>query len=305
MTMNVIIAGADAENMRGAQAAVREAGFDPIATFSEEEALASIRRTEKPFAVITGGAFDQAAHDRMAAVAKPKGAIMIKAFVGVSRPDHSAAKAYFVEHIVPALVAARGVKRTSTVAIVVGSTRPGRKAEVVARWVHAIASKRDDATFEVVDLADFALPLLDEPTPPAMGPPIHEHTKRWAATIDKFDAYVFVTPEYNRGPPGALKNAIDFLYREWHNKAAGFVSYGVTGGTCAVEQLRLVMGELQVADVRTHVGLSLSTDFENFTTFRPAERHTRAVTQMLDQLVAWADALRTVRENQRPVVHAA
>ena len=190
-----------------------------------------------------------------------------------------------------------------TIAIILGSTRPGRKSEVVARWVHDIASKRDDAAFELVDIADFALPFLDEPTPPAMGPPIHEHTKRWAAVIDAFDAYVFVTPEYNQGPQGALKNAIDFLYREWQNKAAGFVSYGVAQGTCAVEQLRLVMGELQVADVRTHVGLSLSTDFENFSTLKPSEGRAAAVTQMLDQLVAWGSALRTVRENRQPHLH--
>jgi ketosteroid isomerase-like protein len=107
-TVNVIIAGGDPENMRGAEAAVREAGFGTIATFSEEEALAAIRRTAKPFAVVTGGAFDQAAHDRMAAVAKPKGAIMLKAFLRIHPPNHSAAKAQFAEQVVPALVAARG-----------------------------------------------------------------------------------------------------------------------------------------------------------------------------------------------------
>jgi NAD(P)H-dependent FMN reductase len=102
------------------------------------------------------------------------------------------------------------------VAIIIGSTRPGRKAEVVARWVYDIASKRNDAAFEIVDIKDFNLPLLDEPVPAAMGQYSQPHTKAWAAKIEQFDAFVFVTPEYNHGPSAALKNAIDFLHREWN-----------------------------------------------------------------------------------------
>lgn len=182
------------------------------------------------------------------------------------------------------------------VAIVVGSTRPGRKAEAVARWVHGIATKRSDAEFEVVDIKDFDLPLLDEAMPPAMGQYDQPHTKAWAAKVAAFDGYVFVTPEYNHGPSGALKNAIDYLYREWNNKAAGFVGYGSAGGVRAVEQLRLVMGELQVADVRAQVALSLFTDFENFTTFKPAPTHEKSVNTMLDQVIAWGGALKTLRK---------
>jgi NAD(P)H-dependent FMN reductase len=181
------------------------------------------------------------------------------------------------------------------VAIIIGSTRPGRKAEAVARWVHEIAQKRTDAEFELVDIQDYNLPLLDEPVPPSMGKYSHEHTKKWAAKIDTFDAYVFVTPEYNHGTSGALKNAIDYLYREWNNKAAGFVGYGSAGGTRAVEHLRLVMGELQVADVRAQVMLSLYTDFENFSVFKPAARHEQSVNAMLDQVIAWGGALKTLR----------
>src|SRR5688572_22188475 len=116
------------------------------------------------------------------------------------------------------------------VAIIIGSTRPNRVGEAVGKWAGEIATRRQDAKFELVDVADFNLPLLDEPVPPSMGHYSKEHTKRWAAKIAAFDAYVFVTAEYNHGIPGALKNAIDFLFAEWNNKAAGFVGYGSAGG---------------------------------------------------------------------------
>ncbi len=181
------------------------------------------------------------------------------------------------------------------VGIIVGSTRPGRKADAVAKWVFELAAKRQDAEYEVVDLAAFNLPLLDEPVPPSQGKYSQPHTKAWAAKIATFDAFVFVTPEYNHGTSGALKNGIDFLYREWNNKAAGFVAYGSAGGTRAVEHLRLVMAELQVADVRAQVALSLFTDFENFTTCKPAARHEKSLHTMLDQLLAWGGALKALR----------
>ncbi|HWO00761.1 MAG TPA: NAD(P)H-dependent oxidoreductase [Blastocatellia bacterium] len=182
------------------------------------------------------------------------------------------------------------------IAIIIGSTRPGRKAEVVAKWVYEIARKRSDAEFEVVDIKDFNLPLLDEPMSPRMGEYTHQHTKDWSAKIAPFDAYVFVTPEYNHATSGALKNAIDYLHKEWVNKAAGFVGYGGAAGVRAVENLRLVMGELQVADVRAQVGLSLFTDFENFSVFKPAPEQEKSVNAMLDQLIAWGGALKTLRE---------
>ena len=111
---------------------------------------------------------------------------------------------------------------------------------------------------------------------------------------------MFVTPEYNHSTSGALKNAIDFLYAEWHNKAAGFVSYGAAGGTRAVEHLRLVLGELQVADVRDQVAPSLSTDFEGFVALRPAAHQEATVTAMLDQVIAWGGALRRLRLEAAP-----
>jgi NAD(P)H-dependent FMN reductase len=181
------------------------------------------------------------------------------------------------------------------IAIITGSTRPGRKSEAVARWVHGIAAKRSDASFEVVDIAAFDLPLLDEALPPTMHQYAKPHTRAWAAKIATFDAFVFVTPEYNHATSGALKNAIDFLFREWNDKAAGFVGYGSVGGARAVEHLRLVMGEIKVADVRAQVALSLFTDFENFTTLQPGPHQEAAVNAMLDDLVAWGEALQTMR----------
>ena len=181
------------------------------------------------------------------------------------------------------------------IAIIVGTTRPGRKADTVARWVDERARKRTDAEFEIVDIADFALPLLDEPVPPSLGKYSKPHTKAWSAKIESFDAFVFVTPEYNHGIPGSLKNAIDYLYREWNNKAAGFVSYGGALGARAVEQLRLVLAELQVATVRASVGLSMFHDFEGFAVFKPQANHEASLETMLDQVIAWGGALKTLR----------
>jgi NAD(P)H-dependent FMN reductase len=180
--------------------------------------------------------------------------------------------------------------------IILGSTRPNRNGEAVAKWVYEIAQKRSDAEFELVDIKDFNLPLLDEPIPPSMGQYTKEHTKVWAAKIDSFDAFVFVTPEYNHGISGALKNAIDFLFKEWNDKAAGFVGYGSAGGARAVESLRLVMGELMIADVRAQVMLSLFTDFENYSIFKPAARQEQSLNDMLDQVIAWGGAMKTLRE---------
>jgi NAD(P)H-dependent FMN reductase len=182
------------------------------------------------------------------------------------------------------------------IAIILGSTRPGRVGEAVAKWVYEIAKKRDDAEYEFIDVKDSNLPLLDEAVPPSQGKYSQPHTKAWAAKIDMFDAFIFVTAEYNHGIPGALKNAIDFLYKEWNNKAAGFVSYGSAGGARAVEQLRLVMAELQIADVRAQVMLSLFTDFENFSVFKPTAFQAKLVDTMLDQVVAWGTALKTLRK---------
>jgi NAD(P)H-dependent FMN reductase len=189
------------------------------------------------------------------------------------------------------------------VAIILGSTRPGRNGEAVAKWVHGLAKKRTDARFDLVDLLDYDLPLMDEPVSPMQGKYEKAHTKKWSAKVAEFDAYVFVTPEYNHGTSGALKNALDFLYKEWNNKAAGFVSYGSASGVRAVEQLRQIMAELQVATVRAQVALSLYTDFKDQHTFTPAAMHEKEVSTMLDQVIAWGTALKPLRAEQIPDDH--
>ena len=181
------------------------------------------------------------------------------------------------------------------VGIILGSTRPNRNGEAVAKWVYDQVKDRREANYQLIDIRDYNLPLLDEPIPPSLGTYSQPHTKRWAEAIANLDAFIFVTPEYNHSTSAALKNAIDFLYSEWNNKAAGFVSYGSAGGARAVECLRLIMAEMQIADVRAQVMFSLFTDFANFSEFTPDPRHEPELEAMLQQLVAWGEAMRTVR----------
>lgn len=181
------------------------------------------------------------------------------------------------------------------IGIVLGSTRPGRKGLAVATWVHELATARADARYALVDVADAALPFYDEPLPAARGRYEHEHTRRWSATIAPLDAFVIVTAEYNHGVPAALKNALDFLYAEWNEKAVGFVSYGSAGGVRAVEHLRGIVAELRMADVRAQVTLSTATDFDADGVFTPGPGKDAAVHVLLDQLVPLAGAMATLR----------
>ena len=183
------------------------------------------------------------------------------------------------------------------IGIIVGSTRPGRNGRVVADWVYEHAVKHGKAQFELVDLLDFDLPLYDEPYPPFMQKYTKAHTKKWSEKISSLDGFIFVTPEYNHSTSGALKNAIDFLLNEWGNKAAGFVGYGSAMGARAVEHLRQIMAEVRVATVKSQVGLSLFTDFENFKDFKPAAHHEANLKALFDDTIAWAAALKTLRSN--------
>lgn len=193
------------------------------------------------------------------------------------------------------------------VAIISASTRPNRSGPLVSEWALRTAKMVGPAhaEFELVDLADYDLPLLDEPLPAAYGHYTHEHTRSWAATIGAYDGFVFVTPEYNAGVPAALKNAIDYLAAEWGHKAAGYVGYGTNGGTRAIEQLRQNTADLQLVGVSTRVLLSIFTDFDHSQTdpedptalaeFRPAERHVSDLESLLHEVVAWTEALAPLR----------
>jgi NAD(P)H-dependent FMN reductase len=184
------------------------------------------------------------------------------------------------------------------IAVILGSTRPGRNGEAVARWVLGNAAGREGATYELVDLADYPLPHLDEPMPAMMGQYTQEHTRAWSEKIAGYDGYVFVTPEYNHSTSGVLKNALDYLSAEWANKAAGFVSYGTVGGVRAVEHLRLIAAELHMATVRGQAALSLFTDFENFSDFKPGAHQAQSLEDMFTQLETWAKALAPLRATE-------
>ncbi|MFF2503512.1 NADPH-dependent FMN reductase [Streptomyces sp. NPDC058067] len=184
---------------------------------------------------------------------------------------------------------------TLKIAVILGSTRPGRNGKAVADWVIDRAGARIGAEYELVDLADWPLPFMDEPLPPSLGQYQGDHTKGWAAKIAEYDGYIFVTPEYNHSIPAVLKNAMDFAYAEWNNKAAAFVAYGGVGGVRAVEHLRSIASELQLAHVRQQLSFSLFSDFEDFALFKPAAHHDAAATSLFDQLEAWSTAMATLR----------
>lgn len=185
------------------------------------------------------------------------------------------------------------------IGIIVGSTRPNRRGAVVAEWVRRGAATRG-LTVEVLDLAERALPMLDEPDPAIHGNYANPHTREWAETIAGFDAFVFVLPEYNHSFPASLKNAIDYLFAEWNDKAAGLVGYGVQAGVRGVEALRPVLTEVGMAHVRTQVCLNLMTDFRlssptDVGTIDPAPYQEDTLGRMFDEVTAWAGALRSLR----------
>ncbi|MBO9579141.1 MAG: NAD(P)H-dependent oxidoreductase [Microbacteriaceae bacterium] len=181
------------------------------------------------------------------------------------------------------------------IAVILGTTRPGRRGEAVAQWIVERGNARDTARYELVDLADYPLPHLDEVNSAKMGQYEGEHTKTWSAVIDQYDGFVFVTPEYNASISGVLKNAIDYLYAEWTNKAAAFASYGVNGGMRAVQQLRTIASELELAGVRQSLNLSVFADWQEFTTFAPGAHNDPTLETMFGQLESWAGALQPLR----------
>lgn len=176
------------------------------------------------------------------------------------------------------------------IGIILGSTREGRLSPQVGDWVKGLADKRGDANYTIIDIADYKLPLLGENGGDASG------AAGWSQAVAAQDGFVFIAQEYNHSITGSLKNALDYLRVEWNNKAAGIVSYGSVGGARAAEHLRGILGELSVADVRVHPALSLFTDFENGAELKAAPVQEDSVNQMLDQVIPWATALKTVRQ---------
>lgn len=179
------------------------------------------------------------------------------------------------------------------IGIILGSTREGRVSPQVGEWLKGIADGRNDANYEIIDIQDYQLPFVG--TTDGSEPGI----AKWNEKLASLDGFVFIVQEYNHSISGVLKNALDTAREAWADKPAGIISYGSTGGARAAEHLRGILGELSVADVRTHPTLSLFTDFENFSEFKPAELHLENVSTMLGEVNEWAAAFKTVREGAK------
>ena len=184
--------------------------------------------------------------------------------------------------------------------IVIASLREGRGAEAVARWF--IDRARQHGTFEVqvADLKELNLPLFDEPHHPRLKQYVHESTKRWSAIVDGSDAFVFVSAEYNYSTPPALVNALDTVYHEWTYKPVGFVTYGgISGGLRAMQMTRTMVTAFKMMPMVEAVNIPFYAQLVVDGVFKANETHDKAVTVMLDELVRWSEALKTLRESVR------
>jgi NAD(P)H-dependent FMN reductase len=184
------------------------------------------------------------------------------------------------------------------IAIILGSTRPNRFGPQPAKWLHEQSKNIEGAEFELIDLKDINLPLLDEPSTPSTGEHTKEHTKKWAKIVGEADGFVFVTAEYNHSMPAAIKNAIDFLFAEWHYKPVSFASYGnIGGGVRAVEHLRTVCSEVKMYDLRENLVLPNYWDNQDENgQYKFTDVHVKLAKQILDQTVFWATKLKPIRE---------
>ena len=186
--------------------------------------------------------------------------------------------------------------------IIIGSTRPGRAALPISRWFFDWAQAHGEFDVTLVDLAKLDLPLVDEPDLPGLRQYSQQHTREWSAIVEQADAVVIVTPEYNFGYPAAVKNALDYLHHEWRYKPVGFVSYGgVAAGTRAVQQLKQVVTTLRMLPVFESVNIPWHPQFLTDGTFRPNEPLEQAADAMLAELVRTEKALRSLRNQGRPV----
>ncbi len=182
--------------------------------------------------------------------------------------------------------------------IVICSTRPGRVGPSVAHWFHGFAEEHGKFDVELVDLADFNLPIYDEPVHPAKQDYKHEHTKKWSKSVQAADAYAFVMPEYNYSPTPALVNALDFVYREWNYKPCGIVSYGgVSGGLRAAQAVKLQLTTLKMVPLME--GVMVPKQIDDDGKFRSNELIDKSATTLLDELLFWAEGLKAMRGKVR------
>jgi len=185
--------------------------------------------------------------------------------------------------------------------VVIASTRPGRAGLPVGRWAAEAAAKHGGFDVELVDLEEMRLPLLDEPHHPRMGQYTKDHTLRWSEKVSAADAFVFVTPEYNYGPPPALLNAVNFLYAEWAYKPASFVSYGgVAAGLRSVQALKQVLTTLRMVPIPEGVAIPFVFEHLSPTGLTPPASAVAAVGPMLDELLRWTNALKDLRNSPPP-----
>ncbi|QDL93884.1 NAD(P)H-dependent oxidoreductase (plasmid) [Paroceanicella profunda] len=185
---------------------------------------------------------------------------------------------------------------TSRLNIIVASTRPGRVGASVGKWFHEVAAAHPGFEANLVDLAEFDLPVYDEPKHPRLQDYAHEHTKKWAASVASADAFVFVTPEYNYGTTPALLNALNYVYTEWNYKPAGFVSYaGVSGGMRAVEHVKPTLNVLKVVPLVESVLVPMVSEKVKDGVFTPGDIQVQSAKVMLDELARWTGALKPLR----------
>jgi NAD(P)H-dependent FMN reductase len=179
----------------------------------------------------------------------------------------------------------------------IASTRPGRQGPAVARWFHGIVAEHGGFDASLVDLADFKLPVFDEPNHPSSQQYQHAHTRAWSDSVATADAFVFVTPEYNAGPPPALLNALDYLFREWHCKPVAFVSYGgVSGGLRAVQMLKQIVTTLKMMPMAEAVVLpNFQRHLDAEGRFAPEAPDSKAASDTLAELLRWSRAMSALR----------
>jgi NAD(P)H-dependent FMN reductase len=181
------------------------------------------------------------------------------------------------------------------IAIIPGTSRPQALNPQIVNWVEQQLASTDDVRAEVVDFGSFDLPLLDEVIPAGAKMYANDHTKAWGAKLEEFDAFIFVTPEYNHSISGSLKNALDFVATEFNHKVAGIVNYGADKGVRAAEHLRHILANYKLAVVRDQASFSIFTDVADGQ-FAPTEVSAAPFASMVDDIVAWGEALKSVRE---------